>query len=140
MSDTPVPSSPSPTPPAVSSGKVENYEFLRFLAYLIDAFLVTCASIVISQFLSMPMLLNIALYVAYDTYFTVTKGASIGKSVIGLKVIDAATGKLPSQQQALKRSIIKAIPFVGIILLIQMLLDRLPFHDEFAKTRVLKTA
>ncbi len=118
---------------------IENYTLLRFFAYIVDAIIVGIAAAVLRQFIPVwSLIVNLAVFVAYDTLLTSQKGATLGKSLLGLKVVQTGSAKNPSQESALARSIIKAIPFVGIILFIQMLMGKLPLHDEIAKTRVLK--
>lgn len=129
----------TPVPHSVPAAHVENYTTHRFFAYIVDAIIVGIAAAVLRQFIpTWPFLVNLVAFVAYDTLLTSQKGATLGKSLLGLKVIGAASQKHPTQESALTRSIIKAIPFVGIILFIQMLMNRLPLHDEIAKTRVVK--
>lgn len=130
-----MPSTHTPNHPA----NVENYVVLRFFACIVDGIIVSIAATALRQFIPFfPLLVNLALYIAYDTLMTCNKGATLGKMFLGLKVTDATVVKMPTQEQALTRAVIKAIPFVGIFLFIQMLMGKLALHDEMGKTRVVR--
>jgi uncharacterized RDD family membrane protein YckC len=129
----------NPSSPVIASEmKLDNHLGRRFIAYILDALILGFAIGLMGGLIpdQIQPIVTIAAWLAYDTLMTSSQGKTLGKMILGLKVGDARSGKLPEQVQALKRSAIKAIPFVGLFLLVQMLLGKLPLHDEIADTRV----
>ncbi len=117
---------------------IENYTGRRVLAYIIDAIVLAVASGFLSVITppDLQPLVGIVLFVAYDMLMVVNFGQTLGKMVVGVRVALASSGKLPDNMQAFRRTIIKAIPLVPIVLLVQMLMGKLPLHDSFAGTKV----
>lgn len=87
-----------------------------------------------------PYLAGYGLFLAlvYAAYFTGTTGQTIGKIVLGLRVVDTA-GRAPGYGRALLRALLGALASVAAGLgLASMFLDpaRRAFHDRLCGTRV----
>ncbi len=105
-------------------------------------------------------ILSVVVFIGYNVYFETNKGATIGKSVMKLKVVGADGVSLPTTAESVKRNIWGAsgvgnvIPFIGgfilglaalvgvIMIAVGISNDtarRQGWHDKFAgDTRVLK--
>ncbi|MFD3813244.1 RDD family protein [Rhodococcus sp. NPDC058639] len=158
-----------PPAPGAGFGPTRPGELLpRLGARIIDALIVgipmaILTSIVVfgsdSGFMAfvMSVLSGVAAF-AYWTYFESTKGATIGKKLLGLSVVGPGGG-LPTREQAAKRNafvalqILSGIPFlgwlvslasfaawIGIAVTIEQDSGKQGFHDKFAGgTRVVKS-
>ncbi|WP_231640618.1 RDD family protein [Nocardiopsis sp. NRRL B-16309] len=84
----------------------------------------------------------------YDWYFLGHGGATLGKMLLGIRVVDARTGGRPSQRQAVRRAALfglpQTIPVLGnLLVLIESLLahtdpwTRAP-HDRRVGTLVVR--
>ncbi|MEU6806988.1 RDD family protein [Streptomyces neyagawaensis] len=89
------------------------------------------------------------LYIAYDTFFTVRNGQTLGKRVMKLRVANLSDGNTPSTQTSLLRAAVLWIPFAFCCACIWTAIaggwsffDK-PFkqglHDKAAKTVVVST-
>lgn len=109
----------------------------RFLAALVDLLIV-----LVLQFI--PIVGNIIgiVYffvrdaIEYQTYFD---GRSIGKKVLGLRVVNTETGKKPNYVEAFLRQLTMAIPVLNVIECVLVILDEkgLRLGDKLAKTQVI---
>lgn len=187
MSQTPPPPPPPPgsyggappPPPGPGTGARPGELLDRFLARLIDGigFAVVFfvlglifASIFYSGFTNSTgevflytlfvQVISVAVYLGYYAYFESTKGATIGKQVMKLKVVGPDGASLPTMQQALMRSSFQALSLISIVPIIGAFLgplaslaavifiavtisndsvNRRGWHDNFAGgTQVLK--
>lgn len=87
--------------------------------------------------------LNIAIIAIYYGWFYSNKGATPGKMVFGLKVVDENTGTYIGYGRAFSREVIGKF-ISGIILLIGFLMaafrsDKRALHDLLFSTRVIQT-
>jgi uncharacterized RDD family membrane protein YckC len=90
--------------------------------------------------------LFILISLIYKVYFTVTKGATIGKDLYGFKVYRATEDQTLTYKEALLRegvlAVIGLIPFVSYLLItvndLFILMTKLGIHDRVAHTRVAK--
>lgn len=107
---------------------------------------------------AMAALLSTAITLAYYVFLESSRGQTVGKMVVGLKVQNLA-GQNPTMEQALKRNIYIALGFLSIIPILGFLgsLAQLAavifiavtinsdtplfrgWHDKFADTQVIKT-
>lgn len=112
----------------------------RAVAHIIDGLLIwtTAGYLFASLGWAFPNILTSIVFVAYETLMTVRSGKTVGKMLLGVHVVSAANGKFPEQMQVIKRSIIKLIPFVPIVILIQLIMGKIGLHDDVARTRVLR--
>jgi len=129
---------------------------VRAVALLVDG-LIASAAIVLLAFVSGFMLgllfggnqasfealvitLQIALVIGYSLYFLTQHGATPGKMLFGLRVVDTATGGRPSVGQALLRETVgrclSALFFIGYLMVLARS-DRRALHDMLAGTAVL---
>ena len=90
-----------------------------------------------------------AIYLLIEVLGTHYRGQTVGRRIARVKVVDRATGELPSWQQSFKRAV---VPLVAMIVLFPLLgqlafvivlaivmwsytdLGKQGFHDKFAKT------
>jgi len=92
--------------------------------------------------------LNLIIYVVityyYFGYFYSTRGASPGKNLLSLKVVDSRTGKFISYGTAFKREVfgkfLSAIVFGIGYLMVAFRQDKMAWHDLIFHTRVIKVA
>jgi uncharacterized RDD family membrane protein YckC len=112
----------------------------RAVAHIIDGLLIwmTAGYLFAISGWPLPNVLTCLVFIAYETYMTTQSGMTLGKRFLGLKVVSASNGKFPEQTQVIIRSVIKLIPFVPLIILVQLIIGKIGLHDEVAKTRVLK--
>lgn len=105
----------------------------RFIANLVDIIILFIAAAVISLplgVLSFPFaspmgfffgglqIISWLLWIAYFTYFEGTSGQTLGKQLVNIKVVDAATGEPIKYDKAFIRNILRIIdwlPFLYII-------------------------
>jgi len=88
------------------------------------------------------------LWCTLHSYFLATRGQTIGKRIVGIQIVDAATGRqAPFAKLLFARylptAVVANIPFVGgLIVLIDALMifrdDRRCLHDQIAGTRVVE--
>lgn len=101
-------------------------------------------------FLSLGIVLIIG--VAYDVALIAVWGQTLGKRVVGIKVVNAMTGEVPGWNKALTRWAVPVLPaaipfvqYVGVIFTVLCYLslgsDRIyqGWHDKAAGTLVIKT-
>nr|WP_246361130.1 RDD family protein [Haloechinothrix aidingensis] len=99
--------------------------------------------------LLMPVLMAIA-YVIYETLMIGPRGQTLGKQVVGVKVVLATTGQVPGAGKAAGRSGVMfgpyAIPFIGGMYLLLCYLSplfdsarRQGWHDKAAQTIAIAT-
>jgi uncharacterized RDD family membrane protein YckC len=127
---------------AVSEETVSADFLTRFLAILIDG-LILMVPLVIA-FLVLPValyyVLSLVVGAGYNVYFWSTTGQTIGKKVMGLKVVSAETGQILGVQGAVIRyvcTIVSSIPLgLGYF---WALWDPKhdTWHDKLAKTKVI---
>ncbi|MFF7386945.1 RDD family protein [Streptomyces scabiei] len=89
------------------------------------------------------------LYIAYDTYFTVRNGQTLGKKLLRLRVANLDDGSTPSVQTALTRAAVLWIPFAFCCACIWTAIAggwsffdkpyKQGLHDKAAKTVVVST-
>lgn len=89
------------------------------------------------------------LYIAYDTYFTVRGGQTLGKQLMKLRVANLDDGSTPSVQTALTRAAVLWIPFAFCCACIWTAIAggwsffdkpyKQGLHDKAAKTVVVST-
>ncbi|MEE1762496.1 RDD family protein [Streptomyces sp. SP18BB07] len=89
------------------------------------------------------------LYIAYDTYFTVKNGQTLGKKLMKLRVADLNDGSTPSVRTALIRAAVLWIPFAFCCACIWTAIAggwsffdkpyKQGLHDKAAKTVVVST-
>ncbi|MBE4740166.1 MULTISPECIES: RDD family protein [Streptomyces] len=90
------------------------------------------------------------LYIAYDTYFSVKNGQTLGKRLLKLRVANLNDGSTPSVQTALIRAAVLWIPFAFCCACIWTAIAggwsffdkpyKQGLHDKAAKTVVVSTA
>ena len=86
---------------AVWDGYVEPTFGQRFLARLIDSVIVVAVALPIYFVVGQPpVIVGFALVTAYEVAMIATRGQTLGKMAIGTKIVDAATGQIPSLRQA----------------------------------------
>jgi uncharacterized RDD family membrane protein YckC len=88
------------------------------------------------------------LWCALHSYFLATRGQTIGKRLVGIQIVDAATGRqAPFAKLIFARylptAVVANIPFVGgLVALLDALMifrdDRRCLHDQIAGTRVVE--
>ncbi|MDT0613031.1 RDD family protein [Streptomyces lancefieldiae] len=94
-------------------------------------------------------LIAAVLYIAYDTYMTASRGQTLGKKWLGLRVANLDDGATPSVQTSLVRALVLWIPFAFCCACVWTVIaggwsffDR-PYkqglHDKAAKTVVVST-
>lgn len=89
---------------------------------------------------------NLLLSVVYEVLLVALTGQTIGKRVVGIRVVDATTGALPDLGQAARRAlpnVLGLIPYLGSLaplLYLRALYHprRQGFHDAFASTIVVR--
>lgn len=164
---------PAPTPaplPTSYSGAGQPADLVpRFLAKLVDVVVMFFINLFVGIFVAfglnggyartaMAALLSTAVTLAYYAFLESSRGQTVGKMIVGLKVQNLA-GQYPTMEQALKRNVYIALGFLTIIPILGFLgslaqlaaviyiavtinSDRPLFrgwHDKFADTQVIKT-
>ena len=165
------PPAPGPAPlPTSDAGAGQPADLVpRFLAKLVDVVVMFFINLVVATFVAfglnsgyartaMAALLSTAVTLAYYAFLESSRGQTVGKMVVGLKVQNLA-GQNPTMEQALKRNVYIALGFLTIIPILGFLgslaqlaaviyiavtinSDRPLFrgwHDKFADTQVIKT-
>lgn len=133
----------------------------RLLAWFIDSIIMGLISFPIAMIASFAMIylqdsnpslatglylgtnaLNYVFYYAYVYYFLTRKGATPGKMVLGIKVVDSSTGTYLGGKQVAMREIVGRIACVitlGIgYLIIPFRKDRCGLHDFIGGTRAIR--
>ncbi|SNR58372.1 Uncharacterized membrane protein YckC, RDD family [Haloechinothrix alba] len=104
---------------------------------------------VVGVMMLMPVLMAVA-YVIYETLMIGPRGQTIGKQVVGVKVVLASTGQVPGNGKAAGRSGVMfgpyAVPFIGGLYLLLCYLSplfdstrRQGWHDKAAQTIAIAT-
>ncbi len=165
------PSQPYQTPPPPAVGFPRPGELLdRFLARLIDGVILGVAFGIISGVFTaifngylywfLTAVISSIGYLAYFALLESSRGATIGKQVLKLKVVGPDGLSLPTQEQAVRRNIWTAFGIAGVVPILGTLIggiaslvavimiavqisgdtaNRQGWHDRFAGgTRVLK--
>jgi uncharacterized RDD family membrane protein YckC len=138
--------------------------WIRFVAFVIDAIIIGVVNIVLTiplrltSFVSLTsdpsaalsaglgmigisVLVSMALAIAYNAYFLSTKGATLGKQILGLKVIRSDGGPI-SVGRAIGRYFSQMVS--GMILYIGFIIagfdsEKRALHDYIVDTRVIHT-
>jgi uncharacterized RDD family membrane protein YckC len=128
---------------------------VRFVARIIDGLIVGVASFAIAFLPGLDGFLisgivGAALFLGYYGYLDTTQGATVGKQVMGLKLMGADGGN-PTWEESIKRNVWGAFQIVpilgsiaslaaviGIAVTINSAADNRGFHDGFAGTTVVK--
>ena len=84
--------------------------------------------------------------VAYEVLLINRRGQTVGKQLLGIRVVDATTGAVPNLDQAGRRAaptLVQIVPVLGIIgvaLYLPLLWNprRQGFHDQLASTVVVR--
>ena len=156
---------PAPFPTSSSSAGQPADLLPRFLAKLVDGVVMFFINIVVGLFVAFGLnrsaiatLISTAITLAYYAFLESSRGQTVGKMVVGLKVQNLA-GQNPTMEQALKRNIYVALGFLGILPVVGFFgsLAELAavifiavtinsdtplfrgWHDKFADTQVIKT-
>ena len=150
----PVPPAPQPTykEQPYRGNIVYGGIFERFLALLIDSFIITISFVIISAIISfifggtsiIAMLLDFMLFVAAFGYYAVgygKYGTTIGKKVFKLHIVDQQKLTTPTMGQGITRAIVQfflsGIFFIGYIMAF-FNPEHKTLHDMLAKTYVIK--
>ena len=160
---------PAPFPTSSSSAGQPADLLPRFLAKLVDGVVMFFINIVVGLFVAFGLnsgfirsaiatLISTAITLAYYAFLESSRGQTVGKMVVGLKV-QILAGQNPTMEQALKRNIYVALGFLGILPVVGFFgsLAELAavifiavtinsdtplfrgWHDKFADTQVIKT-
>jgi uncharacterized RDD family membrane protein YckC len=95
-------------------------------------------------FTALGLLVAFAGLVAYEVGLTATRGQTVGKMALGIRVVDAATGQPPGWGPSFVRWVIPVVmgfvPFLPIVDALWLLWDanRQCLHDKPAKTLVIR--
>lgn len=117
----------------------------RFLAILIDAVILFIPGFIIGEFVPrlIGFVIQIALGIGYTLYFWTTSGATPGKMVMKLKVVNAQTGELLDPGTSILRYVgyfVSALPLYLGFIWVAFDEKKEGFHDKIAKTRVIKVS
>ncbi|MGQ9514087.1 MAG: RDD family protein [Thermoproteota archaeon] len=149
---------PSTLPPPPPTATAPNYATIvdRFVAVLIDTIVSLLATLILSipfgifsmlpgmRYLFGPSTwIGFFIWVFYFGYFEGTSGQTIGKQIIGIKVVDEQTLAVVDIGRALIRNVIRIIDFLPLFYIIGILListnpKKQRLGDMIAKTVVLK--
>jgi uncharacterized RDD family membrane protein YckC len=108
----------------------------RFLARLIDGILVGIVSVIITIVLTaasdsfiltgvVSSIVTAALYLGYFAYLESTRGQTLGKQILKLKVVGPDGVTVPTMEQAIRRNIWTAFGIAGVIPVLGALLGGL---------------
>jgi uncharacterized RDD family membrane protein YckC len=116
----------------------------RLVAYIIDGVIIGVVGFIIALMLPelVGFLVNLAIGVGYCVYFWTTSGSTPGKSLMGLKVVNAETGELIDPGTAVLRYVGYLISSIALLLgFLWIIWDprHQGWHDKIAKTLVVKT-
>ncbi len=148
----------SPGGPAPVAGAQPGDLLPRFLARLIDGLVLLVVNIIL--IVALPNLVagvvGGIVYLGYYAYMESSRGRTIGKQALGMRVLGASGGN-PTMEEALRRNawaalgIVSAIPVLGwlfslaelvAVIAIAVTISQDPakrgWHDKFANTSVLK--
>lgn len=121
-------------PNALPTGRVEIGR--RAVALIIDLLACYMASVALmlipffSGFINITLVLSL-LFLARDFFF---EGRGIGKNMMGLQVIDTASGRPPTILQSVQRNIVLIAPcLVSQVIALGLRLVPIPFVDHFVK-------
>jgi uncharacterized RDD family membrane protein YckC len=141
-------------------------QWMRLLARIIDGIIIAIPAILIGLALTDPgdrgtpgfaqynsnsvvaSLIGLAIGAAYEIYFLSSRGATPGKSLLGMRVARVSDGHSPTAQEAAIRWAVPNIPgffpIIGIFSLVDVLWclwdpNRQCLHDKVAKTVVVQT-
>jgi uncharacterized RDD family membrane protein YckC len=117
----------------------------RFVAGLIDAIIIGVPTAILMMILPMAFAYLLALVagIGYQVYFWTSTGQTVGKQVMGLKVVSAETGELLDMGGAALRYVgymVSAIPLYLGFFWILWDPKHDAWHDKIAKTKVIKVA
>jgi uncharacterized RDD family membrane protein YckC len=115
----------------------------RLIAWIIDAVIVGVPIFILAMILPMFLAYAIGLVagVGYAVYFWTSTGATLGKQVMGLKVVSSETGQLLDTQGAIIRYVCYIISGLPLYLGYLWALwdpNHDTWHDKLAKTKVIK--
>jgi len=117
----------------------------RLVAWLVDAIIIGVPTFILLMILPLPLAYLLAFVggIAYQVYFWTTTGQTVGKKLMGLKVVSAETGELLDTGGAAIRYIgyvISGIPlYLGFLWVIWDPKHE-AWHDKIAKTKVIRVA
>ena len=130
------------TPGQVNAETVSADVLTRFVAVLIDGIIIGIPSMIFFLLLPLPIfyLLYIGAALAYNVYFWSSTGQTLGKQVMGLKVVSSETGQILNYQEAAIRyvcTLVSGIPLgLGYFWAIWDPKHD-TWHDKLAKTKVI---
>jgi len=136
--------------PVVISGETANLG-KRFVAKVIDSFIIGIPFMIIGFVIGMIFkgnnlgqllsgvlqLLNIAAFLLYNFFFLKKSGQTVGKKLLGLKVVDS-NSQCPPQEIPLKRSLWELVPFGHLLCLFNK--ERQGLHDKMTGSRVIEAS
>jgi uncharacterized RDD family membrane protein YckC len=116
----------------------------RFVAYLVDAIILAVPNVIVSLLLPQAVgwIVTLAIGIGYFVYFWTTSGSTPGKSLMGLKVVNAETGELIDPGTAVLRYVGYLVSGIALALgFLWIIWDarHQGWHDKMAKTLVVKT-
>lgn len=134
----------APAPAAGALGMAKGGFWVRFVAYIIDSILVGVVTSVLNAVLdpTIAAILGLVVSIAYLVVSSMQlNGATVGKMVMGLRVVDA-NGQMPSPVTFLLRYTVGYF-ISGIILAIGFIMvgfdaNKQGLHDKLFKTYVVK--
>jgi uncharacterized RDD family membrane protein YckC len=132
----------SMTQGAVNAETVSADFVTRLIALIIDAIIVGVPSVIIGLFVpqAVSILINLVIGVAYYTYFWSSTGQTVGKMVMGLKVLSSESGQILTVQEAVIRYVCMIVSSIPLGLgFFWALWDPKhdTWHDKLAKTKVI---
>lgn len=116
----------------------------RLVAIIIDVIILAIPNFIIGLILPGQVLdffVSVAIGVGYAVYFWTSSGQTIGKMIMGLKVVHGESGELLDPGTAVLRYVgyyVSAIPLFLGFLWVLWDPNKEGFHDKIAKTRVVK--
>ncbi|MXG90230.1 RDD family protein [Nocardioides flavescens] len=117
----------TPPPPAPGYGGTQPGELLpRFLARLIDGILVGIVAGVITAILTaasdswllnnlVSSILSAAIYLGYFAFLESSRGQTLGKQILKLKVVGPDGHSNPTMEQAVRRNIWAGLGILGVV-------------------------
>ena len=116
----------------------------RFIAMLIDGLILAIPLFIAYYILPIFIgwLLGVVGAAAYAIYFWTSSGATPGKMVMKLKVVNAETGALLEPAEAVLRYVgylASSLPFYLGFIWVLFDPNKEAWHDKIAKTRVIKS-
>jgi uncharacterized RDD family membrane protein YckC len=134
--------------------------WIRFGAYIIDAIIMTVINLIFSFFITLvgfssftsndpsqalmvsvfTSLINMIIYIGYETYFIGKWGATIGKMACGLKVVTPEGGRV-TYLRAFARyfaKIVSSLIFMIGYIMVAFDDEKRALHDRICSTRVIR--